>query len=115
MKAQLDPLKPHPELLLKLAAIIARAHLYVSPAGGMNDLAMLEQLLLDAEVRAPGDPFPQNNKFRASIVVQGRPKILYVEGHPELRNTLRRCNRLVRKTPPVPCPAASWSRACLSF
>jgi len=46
-----DPLKPHPELLLKLAAIIARAHRYVSPAGGMNDLAILEQLLLDAEVR----------------------------------------------------------------
>jgi uncharacterized membrane protein/uncharacterized protein YegL len=39
--------------------------------------------MLDAEVRAPGDPFPQNNRFRASIVVQGRPKILYVEGHPQ--------------------------------
>jgi len=40
-------------------------------------------VMLDAEVRAPGDPFPQNNRFRSSIVVQGRPKILYVEGHPQ--------------------------------
>lgn len=40
-------------------------------------------VVIDAEVRAAGDPFPQNNKFRSSIVVQGRPKILYVEGHSE--------------------------------
>jgi Ca-activated chloride channel homolog len=38
---------------------------------------------LEAEVKAPNDPFPDNNKFRSSIVVQGRPKILYVEGHPQ--------------------------------
>ena len=38
---------------------------------------------LQAEVKAAGDPFPDNNKFRSSIVVQGRPKILYVEGHPQ--------------------------------
>src|SRR5437879_10965907 len=38
---------------------------------------------LEAEVKAPGDPFPDNNKFRSSIVVEGRPKILYVEGHPQ--------------------------------
>jgi len=36
---------------------------------------------LEAEVKAPNDPFPDNNKFRSSIVVEGRPKILYVEGH----------------------------------
>jgi Ca-activated chloride channel family protein len=40
-------------------------------------------VVIDAEVKAAGDPFLQNNKFRQSIVVQGRPKILYVEGHPE--------------------------------
>ncbi len=38
---------------------------------------------LEAEVKAVRDPFPDNNKFRTSIVVQGRPKILYVEGHPQ--------------------------------
>ena len=38
-------------------------------------------ITLEAEVKAPNDPFPDNNKFRSSIVVQGRPKILYVEGH----------------------------------
>jgi Ca-activated chloride channel family protein len=38
---------------------------------------------LEAEVKAPGDSFPDNNKFRESVVVQGRPKILYVEGRPQ--------------------------------
>jgi uncharacterized membrane protein len=38
-------------------------------------------VIIDAEVKAEGDPFPQNNKFRSSIVVIGRPKILYVESH----------------------------------
>src|SRR5215813_8449656 len=38
-------------------------------------------VLIDAEVKAANDPFPDNNKFRSSIVVQGRPKILYVESH----------------------------------
>src|SRR5581483_3132633 len=40
-------------------------------------------VIIDAEVKAEGDSFPQNNKFRSSIVVQGRPKILYIEGHAE--------------------------------
>jgi uncharacterized membrane protein/uncharacterized protein YegL len=40
-------------------------------------------VIIDAEVKAADDPFPQNNKFRSSIVVQGRPRILYVEGHPQ--------------------------------
>ncbi|PYS49596.1 MAG: hypothetical protein DMG13_23050, partial [Acidobacteria bacterium] len=40
-------------------------------------------ITLEAEAKATGDPFPDNNKFRTSIVVQGRPKILYVEGHPQ--------------------------------
>src|SRR6266516_3624607 len=34
---------------------------------------------LEAEVKAVREPCPDNNKFRTSIVVQGRPKILYVE------------------------------------
>jgi uncharacterized membrane protein len=38
-------------------------------------------VVIDAEVRTPNDSFADNNKFRASIVVQGRPKILYVESH----------------------------------
>ena len=38
---------------------------------------------LEAEVKAQGDPFADNNKFRSSLVVEGRPKILYVEGHPQ--------------------------------
>ena len=29
-------------------------------------------VIIDAEVKAADDPFPQNNKFRSSIVVQGR-------------------------------------------
>jgi uncharacterized membrane protein len=40
-------------------------------------------ITLEAEVKATDDPFPDNNKFRTSIVVEGRPKILYVEGHPQ--------------------------------
>jgi uncharacterized membrane protein len=38
-------------------------------------------VMIDAEVKTANDPFLANNKFRSSIVVQGRPKILYVEGH----------------------------------
>ncbi len=38
---------------------------------------------LEAQVKAPGDTFLDNNKFRASVVVDGRPKILYVEGRPQ--------------------------------
>jgi Ca-activated chloride channel family protein len=39
--------------------------------------------LLETEVKTPGDSFAENNKFRTSIVVHGRPKILYVESHPQ--------------------------------
>ncbi len=38
---------------------------------------------LEAEVKAESDPFSDNNKFRSSIIVRGRPKILYVEGYPQ--------------------------------
>jgi uncharacterized membrane protein/uncharacterized protein YegL len=40
-------------------------------------------ITIEAEARADGDTFSDNDKFRASLVVQGRPKILYVEGHPQ--------------------------------
>ena len=40
-------------------------------------------IALEAEVKAPGDPFQDNNRFRESVVAEGRPKILYIEGHPE--------------------------------
>ena len=40
-------------------------------------------ITIEAEVKAPNDPFPANNKFRSAIVVEGRPKVLYVEGHPQ--------------------------------
>jgi Ca-activated chloride channel homolog len=38
-------------------------------------------VMIEAGVKASNDPFQENNKFRSSIVVQGRPKILYVESH----------------------------------
>jgi uncharacterized membrane protein/uncharacterized protein YegL len=40
-------------------------------------------ITVEAEVKVPNDPFPDNNKFHSSIVVEGRPKVLYVEGHPQ--------------------------------
>jgi uncharacterized membrane protein/uncharacterized protein YegL len=46
-------------------------------------------VMLDAEVRTPNDPFLENNKFRTSIVVQGRPKILYVESHTQSAHYLQ--------------------------
>jgi Ca-activated chloride channel family protein len=36
---------------------------------------------LEAEVSTPDDSFTGNNTFRQSIVVNGKPKVLYVEGH----------------------------------
>jgi hypothetical protein len=60
-----DPLRPSHELFQKLAAIVMRADTYISPGGGMLDLALLEQSLLDPEVqewmeqiksRLPADP-----------------------------------------------------------
>jgi Ca-activated chloride channel family protein len=38
-------------------------------------------VMLEAEVKTPDDAFADNNKFRVSVVVQGRPKVLYIEGH----------------------------------
>ena len=46
-------------------------------------------VMIDCEVRTASDPFPDNNKFRASIVVQGRPRILYVESHAQSAHYLQ--------------------------
>ncbi len=43
---------------------------------------------LEAEVRAAGDPFPENNTFRKGVLVQGQPKILYLEAHKESAHSL---------------------------
>jgi Ca-activated chloride channel homolog len=37
-------------------------------------------ITLEAEVRAAEDTFLENNKFRSSVLVNGQPRILYVEG-----------------------------------
>jgi Ca-activated chloride channel homolog len=46
-------------------------------------------VMLDAEVRTANDPFAENNKFRASVVVRGRPRILYVESHAQSAHYLQ--------------------------
>jgi Ca-activated chloride channel homolog len=40
-------------------------------------------ITMEAEVTAAGDTFSENNRYRSSIVVNGEPKILYVEGRGE--------------------------------
>src|SRR5213083_636473 len=40
-------------------------------------------VMLEADVRSPDDRFAGNNRFRKSIVVHGKPAVLYVEGHPQ--------------------------------
>jgi len=39
-------------------------------------------VVLEAKVQIAGDLFPDNNIFRQPLVVLGRPRILYAEGHP---------------------------------
>jgi len=46
-------------------------------------------VVLDATVRIDGDPFQENNEFHQSLVVAGRPRILYVEGHPQSARYLK--------------------------
>jgi Ca-activated chloride channel homolog len=38
-------------------------------------------VVLTAEIKAAGDTFEGNNVFRQPVIVKGRPRILYVEGH----------------------------------
>jgi Ca-activated chloride channel homolog len=46
-------------------------------------------VVLEATLRTKDDPFPENNVFRQPVVVVGRPRILYVEGHPPSAGYLR--------------------------
>ncbi len=62
----------------------------VQLAKGLNRIAFDTRLsddtgpvTLEATVKAAGDPFNDNNSFRQSVVVEGKPRILYIEGHRE--------------------------------
>lgn len=65
-------------------------------------------LTIEAEVRLEGDRFPANNVFRESIVVQGPPRILYVEGRPAsaqyLQNALEQAGIEVEVVTPAETP-----------
>jgi Ca-activated chloride channel family protein len=57
---------------------------------GMNRIAFETNIkdetgpvIVDAEVKTANDPYPENNKFHCAVVVEGRPKVLYVESHPQ--------------------------------
>jgi hypothetical protein len=52
VQAKADPFQPSPDLVRKLGAIVSRADRFVSPTGGMMDLALLAKLLEDPDVRA---------------------------------------------------------------
>ena len=67
---------------------------------GLNRVAFETQIsedngpvTLEASVKTAADPFSDNNLFRESIVVGGKPRILYIEGHREsakyLQNALQ--------------------------
>ena len=45
--------------------------------------------MIEAEVRIDSDRFPDNNVFRQSVVVDGPPRILYIEGRTESADYLR--------------------------
>ncbi len=49
---------------------------------------------LEAEVKSPADAFPDNNTFRQSIVVEGQPKILYVDSREASTKYLREALQL---------------------
>jgi Ca-activated chloride channel homolog len=57
---------------------------------GLNRIAFETQLkddagpvTLEATVKASGDPFNDNNRYLQSVVIEGKPRILYIEGHRE--------------------------------
>jgi Ca-activated chloride channel homolog len=45
---------------------------------------------IEAEIKSTGDAFPENNTFRESIVVQGRPRVLYVDSRAESTKYLQK-------------------------
>ena len=66
---------------------------------------------LEAEVNTPNDSFPGNNKFRQSIIVNGEPKVLYVEGRAQSARYLQAALRMegfeVTTLPPEAVPASA--------
>src|SRR5262249_1076925 len=73
----------------------------VKLAKGMNRVAFAARisednrpLTVDAEVRVTGDAFPENNRFRESIVIHGKPRVLYVESRPESAKYLKQALEL---------------------
>ena len=44
---------------------------------------------LEASVTATGDTFSENNAFKQTVVVEGKPRVLYVESRPESAKYLR--------------------------
>jgi Ca-activated chloride channel family protein len=65
-------------------------------AKGLNRIAFETQIekdtgpiTMEAQVKAPGDPFNDNNTYRESIVVSGKPRILYIESRRESARYLR--------------------------
>jgi Ca-activated chloride channel homolog len=84
---------------------------------GMNRIAFaaritddMRPLTVDAEVRVTDDAFPDNNRFRQSIVIEGKPRVLYVESRPESAKYLKQALELegfvVDNVSPVSMPEA---------
>jgi uncharacterized membrane protein len=68
-------------------------------------------VVLTASVKAGGDALADNDTFRQSIVVNGRPRILYVEGHSPSMQYLQRAltieGLLVDAVPPDQLPVSA--------
>lgn len=66
-------------------------------------------ITIEAEIKSADDPFTENNTFKQAVVVQGQPKVLYVEGHTESSRYLREALTLegfnVEIKPPFEIPA----------
>jgi uncharacterized membrane protein len=70
-------------------------------ARGMNRVAFESRITEDtgpitveAEVRVTDDAFTDNNRFRKSIIVQGKPQVLYIESRPESAKYLKQALEL---------------------
>ena len=82
-------------------------------AKGMNRVAFAGRVTedagpvtVDAEVRVTGDTFPDNNRFRQSIVLQGKPRVLYIESRPESARHLKQALELEGFIVDVKLPAS---------
>ncbi len=65
---------------------------------------------LEASVKAKDDSFDANNTFRQPVVVNGRPRILYVESHEASAQYLRRALESEGLIVDVIAPESSASR-----